>query len=119
ASAIAAFLPQGSTAGTLTANATNPTTSSAGVLAGQVLALQLSVDFSNKGTTPGGLANLIVSSGPLQGKTVAHVLALGNAVLGGNTSALPAGMSITGLVDVIDSINNNFDNGQQNNGYLQ
>jgi hypothetical protein len=41
------------------------------------------------------------------------------AISAGNTSALPAGMSITDLVDVIGRINNNFDNGQQNTGYLQ
>jgi hypothetical protein len=45
--AITNFLPQGSTPGALTASATNPTTSSAGVFAGQVLSLELSVDFSN------------------------------------------------------------------------
>jgi len=47
------------------------------------------------------------------------VLILANTVLGGNTGALPAGMSISDLVSVLDSMNNNFDGGQQNNGYLQ
>jgi hypothetical protein len=111
------FLPQGSTPGKLTANATNPTTSAAGVFAGQVLALELSVDFSNKGITAAGLANLHVVSGPLAGQTVAQVLALANSVLGGG--ALPSGMTISDLNNVIDAINGNFDNGTTNNGYLQ
>jgi hypothetical protein len=117
--AIQNFLPQGSTAAVLTGNATNPTNSVAGVFSGQVLALQLSVDFSNKGITPGGLSGLHVQSGALQGQTVAQVLALANSVLGGNTAALPSGLTVSGLVSILDSINSNFDGGSQNNGYLQ
>jgi hypothetical protein len=111
------FLPQGGTPGKLTASATNPTTSAAGVLAGQVLALQLSVDFSTKGMTQTGLANLHVVSGPLAGQTVAQVLAIANSVLGG--AAPPTGMTISDVNNVIDAINNNFDGGTTNNGYLQ
>jgi hypothetical protein len=111
------FLPQGGTAGALAASATNPTSSAAGVFAGQVLALQLSVDFSNKGIKNGGLALLHVASGPLAGKTVAQVLAYANAALGGD--GLPAGISsISQLNDIVDKINNNFDNGTVNLGYL-
>jgi hypothetical protein len=111
------FLPQGSTPGKLTGNATNPTTSAAGVFAGQVLALQLSVDFSNKGVLPAGLASLKIVSGPLAGQTVSQVLTLANSVLGGGN--LPSGMTISDLNGVIDSINSNFDNGTKNSGYLQ
>jgi hypothetical protein len=50
---------------------------------------------------------------------VAQVLALANTVLGGNTGALPSGRTISGLVSILDSINQNFDGGDQNNGYLQ
>jgi hypothetical protein len=116
---IDAFLPQGGTAGVFKATATNPTSTAAGVFAGQVLALQLSVDFSNKGLTSGGLASLHVVSGKMAGYTVGQVLTIANQVLGGTTSALPAGMSVTDLNSVIDSINNNFDNGTSNNGYLK
>jgi hypothetical protein len=111
------FLPQGGTPGKLAASATNPTTSAAGVFAGQVLALQLSVDFSTKGMTPAGLGGLKVVSGPLAGQTVTQVLALANSVLAGG--ALPSGMSISDLNNVVDAINNNFDGGTTNNGYLQ
>jgi hypothetical protein len=114
--AIDAFLPQGSTAGALTANATNPTTSNGGVFAGQVLALQLSVDFSNKGLTRSGLASLKVASGPLAGQTVAQVLAIANSVLGGG--ALPSGVTLSQLNDIVDAINNNFDGGVSNDHFL-
>jgi hypothetical protein len=117
--AIEKFLPQGGSAGVLTSNATNPTTSSAGVLAGQVLALRLSVDFSNAGITRAGLANLKLVSGELAGYTVAQVLSLANTVIGGNTGALPSGLSKSELNSIVDKINNNFDNGTTNNGFLR
>jgi probable HAF family extracellular repeat protein len=119
AAAIEAFLPQGGTAGVLTASATNPTACSAGVLAGQLLAAQLSLGFSNAGVTRSGFGGLTLMSGPLAGSTVAQVIALGNAVIGGNTAALPSGLTITGLNAILDTINNNFDNGTTNNGYLK
>jgi hypothetical protein len=119
ASAIANFLPQGGRPGVLTTGATNPSSSSAGVFAGQVLALQLSVDFSHAGITQGGLAALHLTSGALAGQTVTQVLGLANTVIGGGTSALPSGLSVSGLNSIIDSINNNFDNGTANNGYLK
>jgi hypothetical protein len=118
AAAVQAFLPVGGTASFLTASATNPVSSAAGVFAGQVLALRLSVDFSNKGILRPGLANLTVQSGELAGYTVAQVLSLANTVLGGTTSALPSGVTISDLSGVVDAINNNFDGGIVNNGYL-
>ena len=118
APAIMNFLPQGGTPSILTATATNPTSSAAGVFAGQVLALRLSVDFSNTGYKKVGLATLKVQTGKLAGLTVSQVLAMANAVLGGNTGVLPAGVSISDLNNVVDTINNNYDNGTTNNGYL-
>ena len=117
--AITVFLPQGGKPGVLKANAVNPTNSNAGVFAGQVLALRLSVDFSNAGVTKSGLGALKVKSGKLAGYTVNQVLALANAVLGGTTSALPPGVSMSDLNNVVDAINNNFVDGTANLGYLQ
>ena len=116
--AIQNFLPAGGTANKLTSSATNPTSSPAGVFAGQVLALKLNVDFSNKGILTSGLASLKVASGPLQGKTVNQVLTLAMNVLGGDLSGLPAGLTISGLNDIVTKINENFDNGSVNNGFL-
>lgn len=119
ASAVRAFLPQGGKAGALRKSETNPTKKTdAGVFGGQVLALQLSVSFSNAGVTRSGLGGLRVTSGKLAGWTVFQVLALANAVLGGNNDALPGGVSLNDLNTVVDLINNNYVDGTTDNGYL-
>ena len=118
ARAIEVFLPQGGTAAALRFSATNPT-GKLTVLAGQVLALRLSVDFSNAGILRGGLANLEMVSGTLAGYTVGQILALANAVLGGTPGALPAGVSIADVNSACDAINRNFDNGTTDLGYLR
>ena len=117
---ITGFLPQGGTPGVLTQSYAPPLPggTEAGVFAGQTLALQLNVDFSNAGVTLTGLGALHVLKGPLAGYTVDQVLALANEVLGGNVAALPAGMSISDLNDVEDNINGNYDDGTTDNGYL-
>lgn len=107
--AIQNFLPQGGKAAVLKCSATNPSSSTAGVFAGQVLALKLNVDFSNAGVTCPGLGNVRLTSGPLSGRTIAQVLDLAQRVLGGETWALPWGMTISQLNDVVDGINNRYD----------
>jgi hypothetical protein len=105
----------------LTGSYTNPTPSTPGtsIFSGQVLALRLNVDFSNKGYIQPGLANLRITPGhPLAGKTVLEVLAIANAVLGGSSSSLPSGMTVSGLSEVVDALNNNFVDGTANNGWL-
>src|SRR5262245_10807477 len=54
-----------------------------GSLAGEVLALEFNVRFSQWGLTKSGLGDLKVASGPLAGKTVNQILAYGNQMLGG------------------------------------
>jgi len=103
AAAVRAFLPAGGTPGVLTSSATDPTSSAAGVFAGQVLALQLNVDLEHYGT--------VVVSGTgtsFDGKTVADVLAAANLALGGGP--LPAGFTISSLNDLVDNLNQKFDN---------
>lgn len=119
AGAITAFLPAGGTPGVLTSNATNPSSSSAGNFAAQVLALRLAVDFSAAGVKKVGLGQLVMVSGPFAGSTVNQVLAVANAVLGGQTTALPPGMSISTLNGIIESLNLNFHEGTANNGLLR
>jgi len=114
--AIQNFLPQGGTPGTLAAgNVVNPTTSNAGVFAGQVLALQLNVSFSGP-VFPGGLGGLPITSGPAAGLTVGQVLGLANRALGGCLSSADIALltahgitTISQLNDIVDSINNSFD----------
>jgi hypothetical protein len=119
AHAIEIYLPDGGTAKMLTQSYTNPTTTTAGKFAGSVLALRLAVDFSNAGITPSGFGALKVAPGkPLAGKTVVQVLAIANSVLAGNSSALPAGMTVTGMDGLVTSMNMNFDNGTVDTGVL-
>jgi hypothetical protein len=125
AAAVENFLPQGETAGVLTSNYTDPVSTEAGVFAGQVVALGISLGFSEAGVPGfGDLGSLLVregvhdSLGPFRGYTVNEVFALANTVLGGNPGALPSGISLSDLNAVVDSINSNFDDGDQSNGYL-
>lgn len=116
ASAVQKFLPQGGTAGALKHDYTNPTSKTeAGVFAGQVTALKISVSFSDASITREGLAGLTAVSGPLAGKTVGEILDLCERALGGEN----VGYSITTLNEVATAINENFDGGTTNNGYLQ
>jgi hypothetical protein len=117
AAAVKAFLPQGGGASALTKSATNPTGKYT-VFAGQTLALQLSVGFSAAGVERGGLGSLIIANGKLKGWSVDQFLNLCNQVLGGTKTGLPSGVAIGDLNTIADSINQNFDNGTVNKGYL-
>lgn len=113
AAAIEKFLPAGATPGVLTGDKLNPLTTPAGVFAGQVLALQLNVDFSAAGklgpTAIGTLQFLNTGNANLDGKTVADVLADANKVLGGG--ALPSYVtSVSDFNDLVTDLNEGFDN---------
>lgn len=107
---IETFLPQGGTAKALTSS-TNY--SPKNVLAGQVLAMSLNLWFYDY---PGTLK---IASGPFANgtRTAADLLSIANRVLGGDLSALPAGMTISQLNDACTRFNENFDNGA-NKGFL-
>lgn len=91
---IEAYLPTGGAPGALTANVNDPTTTSAGIFGGDVLALQLNVDFSDKGLLLGTsgvpLGNLILTNfttlPALNGLTVRQFLGDVNTLLGGGSS---------------------------------
>jgi len=102
AAAVGNFLPQGGPPGTLTASATDPTGSTAGVFAGQVLALSLNVQLKQFGT-----AVLTGTGTSLDGKTVTQILAAANLALSGG--ALPSGFTISSLNNLVDLLNNSFD----------
>jgi hypothetical protein len=118
AKAIENFLPcsfpSGTTARALTQSYVNPTTN-LGLLAGQVVALRINVDFSNAGFTPVGLTNAKFKSGKFAGKTVGYVLSLAESVLGG--APLPTGVSYIDLSDACALVNSNYDGGS-NGGKL-
>ncbi len=118
AQAVEDFLPQGGTAGALTQNYTNPTSTSAGVLAGQIVALKLNVNYDAAGyigsnATP--LGNLVIKSGPFTGYTVNQFLALAELALGGGSLS---GFTFSEINDAATKINENFDNGTVDKGYL-
>ena len=133
--AVEVFIPTGGKSGPLDADATNPTDSSAGVFAGQLLAAKLSVEFDDAGAldafknNPGAkLGDLVFVGGvdsDLLGWTVRDLIDLADQAISG---ALGTDIDITGdgnadikigdLSTALDVLNNNFDNGTQNNGNL-
>jgi len=116
--AVEKFLPQGGTPKALDKNYVNPTSTAAGVFAGQVVALQMNVSFNDAGKIGSGsvkLGQLIVNAGPLAGKTVYEVLALANTALGGSTTPY----TILQLNDAVTAINENFKDGKYNKKFLR
>ncbi len=118
--AVANFLPAGKTPSVFTRNHVDETSTEAGVLAGQVVALTLSVGFDlcdpAFGLSPTYLMDLVVNdpTSPFNGMTVQDVLNAANQVLGGtSTLYTPSQMS-----DVVSSINENFVDGTMVGGYL-
>jgi len=108
--AIQAFLPSGGTPGALNGDLQNPTSSSAGVFAAQVLALKLNVDFSTT-LKPGAtiaLGDLVINdpASPFFGLKVRDILALAQAALGGSNT----GYSYSSLNTITDNLNQSFDN---------
>jgi hypothetical protein len=117
AAAIQAYLPSGSTAEALTQNWVDdgPET----VLGGQLLTLALSIGFDlydpDFGAGSQHLEDMVIVSGDFAGKTVGEFFAIANDVFGGcSTDYTPQQIN-----DVADAINNNYDNGTEDDGYLQ
>lgn len=111
--AVQTFLPQGGSPGSLITNYLNPTSTSAGVFAGQVVALTLSVTFDlydlNFGTSLTNLKDLKIAdpSSPFVGWTVQQLLVEANKVLGGQSSSYTASQ----LNDAVSKVNENFVDG--------
>lgn len=115
--AIKDFLPAGETAGTLSGNLVNPLTTSAGILAGQLVAATMNVYFSAAGvlgTNPQELGNLVIASGDFYGKTVYELLDIANSAISGISSPY----SLSQINDALTQLNENFVDGTTNNGYL-
>ncbi len=117
ASAIKDFLPAGGTAGAFTTNYTNPSSTSAGVIGGQLVAATLNVEFNDAGklgSNPVKIGNLVIASGPFSGKTVYQLLNYANIAIGGGTSSC----TISDLNSALTAFNENYDNGTVNKGFL-
>lgn len=121
--AVETFLPQGSTPGVLSQDDTDPTSTDAGVLAGQVLALLLSVEFdmcdADFGASTENLANLVVNDPTNEtvcdGMTVQEVLNTANDIISG----VPSDPTPSEINECVDKINNNFVDGTAVGGYLK
>lgn len=123
-SAVEDFLPQGGPASKLTKNHVDPTTTEAGVLAGQICALSLSVYFdindTDFGASPVLLKNLIFKDvaneeNPFNGMTVEQILAIANTILSG----LSQPYSYSQINDAVSKINENFVDGLMDGGFLR
>ncbi len=115
--AVTEYLPDGKTPASLTQNWVNPT-GGISVLAGQVTALTLNVRFDEYdpdfSPSPLNLKDLIVKdvASPYYGWTVQQVLNEGNRILGGGAG------NASQINNAITAINENFDNGDTDNGFL-
>jgi len=116
--AVAAYLPAGGGPAVLPAGIETDPTTSRGVLSSQVLAIALAVGFDNNdpsfSASNTSFASLTIKAGTFQGMSVADFLQLANNVLGGCSSQYtPAQIN-----EAATAINENFDNGTVDNGYL-
>ena len=96
----------------------NPTDPLISTLAGNLLAVQLALDFDaydpNFGASSGYLGDLVISQGDFQGWTVTELVALANDALGGcNTT-----YSLSAINDTLASISSTFTDGMINSGFL-
>ncbi|WP_264520711.1 hypothetical protein [Flavobacterium sp. N1994] len=116
-SAVANYLPAGGSPAVLNGSATDPTTSR-GVLSSQVLAIALAVGFDvydpNFSTSSTSFGSLTIKSGTFAGMSIANFLQLANNVLGGCSTQY----SLSAINDAATAINQNFDNGTVDNGYI-
>lgn len=111
--AIEAYLPAGGKAGALTADLTNPSSTPAGVLGGHLVAAKLNVAIAG---TPANLRLLGCVHPQLRNLTIGQLIALADQAVA--TGSLPAGLKLSHLTQALDSVNNNFDDCEQNLGCL-
>lgn len=116
AAAVQAYLPSGSTPAVLTQNYVDagPNT----ILGGQLLTLALSIGFdlydADFGAGQQHLGDMVIANGDFAGKTVAEFLAIANDVFGGcSTDYTPDQLN-----EAATAINENYDNGTVDKGYL-
>jgi hypothetical protein len=118
AQAVTDFLPNTGTPGALTQNYVNSGSLPGNTLAGQVVALKLSVTFDQHdadfGEADSNLADAVVNSGDFAGWTVAQVLAEAEKILGGCESEYDADE----INEVVSAINESFIDGTEDSGFL-
>ncbi len=123
---LVAFLPQTGPYAKPLMDYVNPVTHPAGELAGEVVALTLNVAYNDMRLmprTPGyDFENFIVNTGLFKGRTVGHVLDVADRILGGDPPSWYGIPSYSALIDVLKSINANYQmsdiNSFHDRGYL-
>lgn len=117
--AVRNFLPSGSTPRALTQNLLNPGNSYSNVLAGQIVALTLSVRFDDVypsfSTSQTPLGAQVIANGPFAGYSVRAVLDTANKILGGCSTRF----SYSQINDMVSTINEYYDNGTTSNGIIR
>jgi hypothetical protein len=115
--AVAGYLPAGGGPAVLSSSAVDPV-GSRGNLSAQLLALTLSVGFDvsdpNFSASSASLGSLTIASGTFAGMTISSFLQLGNNILGGCSSQYTPSQ----INEVADALNNNFHEGNTDNGYV-
>jgi hypothetical protein len=119
AQAVTDFLPNTGSPKALTQNYTDSGALPGNTLAGQVVALTLSIGFDETfadfGEASTNLADAVVTTGPFEGWTVAQVLAEAEKVLGGCDSDYEAG----DLAEALGFINEAYVDGIEDTGFLE
>jgi len=117
ASAVRNFLPQGGTPYKFVQNYTDPPSTSAGILGGQLVAALMNYHYNLAGylgtNQEYNLGELIINSGPFEGKTVAELLAIANNAIGGGVTPY----TYSEISNALTQLNENFNEGA-NNGFL-
>ena len=116
-SAIANYLPAGGSPALLSGNAVDPTTTR-GVLSSQLIALTLAVGFdvydTNFSSSGASFSALTIKSGTFAGMSISSFLQIANNIIGGCSSQY----SLSALNEAATALNENFDNGNVDNGYV-
>ncbi len=118
ASAVEAFLPSGGQPAVLPNGQLSNPSNYNNTFASHLISLKLSVAFDqldiNFGASPLALGDLEVSSGSFSGFTVAEIIAIADQVIGGCSSIFTPSQ----LTGILSSINENYVDGDQNNGFF-
>ena len=119
ANSISAFLPSGNFFGALGSGVmVNPTSAYNNGLAGQAITLTLTIAFNNNpdfSSPTSSFGGLFVNSGIFAGLTVNQMLDIANRILGGDENT---NYSASDVYEALNAINNNYEDGQVDLGYL-
>lgn len=118
AQAITDWLPSGSTSATIPSGSIVNPTSYSNILVAQLLAATLNSGFdaydATFATGENHLGSMYYNNSPFTGMTVNQILDEANNAIGGCSSLF----SLTDLNSALTNINENYDNGTADNGYL-